>query len=756
MSWFSRKTIIVVSSVVYPMGPEPDKVPDMVKASVITAQLSHRPVQPAIKDCVLQGMGVKLSQAYAYARKNYYGGLPTSVPDTPKFNNGPVLDILSKEHLEQVFSPDVITLHDATITNETDYVSVISNLVADEFDYDFVQKKSLSTVGTVPVNSVLTTMEGIFDFVGHEGEVGYHLVFTKPDTSTVAFDRWYPDSYFEEAKIIQPRVIMYYSRNGGRAAVESYEDSGESPRLNVLLREFKNPYGGAFPCITLKKNNVYLTDNKFTGSDWHTSDAYKTSRTYARRLGLKLDDIIDLVKDNASEGDIDYCFIQPGVLLANPNQPPIEYKFNYFYRNFLSFPDNKPAVEAWAAECNYPTNGHDVVPPSKAYNCPVQSIRTYDPDAQSNTLDMAIGWRWMSYEEKTGTLDTPFEQECGDYEFYDARAGGTRAPPPNIYETTKLYLRKRLTETTYGELIICGLRHENYIYKGHTVESGCWSAFNEPDEDDGTGFMLPLDYNIYVSLSARERLQLAQEALHLVFNCYVAHKQKWYETDWFSTLLFLVVIIIIVFSWGTATPYVTSTYGALTAALIAAGVGATLAAALAAIITALIMAAISAAISYVAKEAGEWAAEKWGPAWGAVVQLVAVVALSYGIGSLGNLGGYFSALSAFSLTNSVLQVGNLLLTSMAAYTQYTYIALQKEITTFNEQTQGENNPLQQVTDLMAEMFPELEDIQKTLIMPKPEYLDEFLGRTLTSVDGLTSRLFLPVNSMVEMTLTPRL
>lgn len=754
MSWFSRKTIIAVSSVVYPMGPEPDKVPDVVRAAVLQSTFQHTPPQIAIKDAVLKGLGVKLAQGFEYARHNYYGGLPTGIASSPSFNTGPVLNLLSKEYLEDVFAPDVITLHDTSISLTDDYETVVSNLVADEWDYDFVQKKALSATGTVDTNAVLTTITGpTVDFEFFPDEVKYHFVFTNPDTTTEAFDRSYPKSFFEEAKIIQTRAIMWYSRNGGRAAVESYEQDGPSARLNVLLREVNAPFTGTFPCIVLKKNNVYLTDDKFTNSPWHESAAYKTSKSYGRRLGINIDDIINLVKDNADEKDIDYCFIQPGILLNSPSKACIEYKFNYFYRLFLSNPDNKPAFLAYDVHANYDTNGHK--PVFDAEECPVQSIRVFDPDDQSNTLDMGIGWRYMEYEVKTGVLDYPFTQECGDYEVLNTRKAGTRGPPPFSFELTKFYLRKQLTSTTYGELRIIGLRHENYIYKGHSVESGVWAAFNDKDSDDGTGFMLPLDYNIFITLSPRERLQLAQEGVNMVFNCYVARKQKWYETDWFSTLIFLVMIIIIVFSWGTATPYVTSTYGALTAALVAAGIEATIAAAIAAIITALILAAISAAIQFVAKEAGSWAADHWGPAWGAVVQIVATIALSYGVGQLGDFTG-IAALSSFSAATSVMQIGNALLSGMAAYTQYSYIALQKEVQAFNEQTQGENNPLEQVNKLLEEMFPEFTDVQKSLLMPRRENLDEFLRRTLGGTDDLINKLILPVEAMADLTLTPRL
>jgi hypothetical protein len=755
MGFFSRKTIISVSSVVYPMGEDPEKVPDMVKSSVIAAALRRQSIPPAINTCIYDGMGVKFAQAWSYARQNYYAGLPTGLPKAKPSKDDRMLDLLCKEYLEQFWAPDIITLHNAAVEYTDDYQTKFEELVAAEYNYDFTLDNTLSATGSIQNGAILTYVGPTKDFEFHETEIGYVLTFTNPDTSTVVVNKWYPEADFDGYEVKQNRVIINYSRNGGRSVRESYEQGGMSNRLNIMLRDLDHPTSGTFPCIVIKKNNVYLNDNKFTGTDWHTSSAYKTSKTYGKRMGINVDDVIKLVKSNASDKDIDYVFVQPGIRLGSHNQPVVEYLYNYFNRLRVINDDGKPAFDSWVAANNYATNGHHVVPKQRATSCPAQSIHIYDPDAQSNTLDMEIAWRYINYSEKSGTLASPWVIECGDYEEVMAKYPLSRVQAEEKYETTKLYIRKRLTSVTYAEIVVCGLRHENYIYKGHSVQSGCWAAFNDIDSDDGSGFMIPLDYTVFITLSARERLQLSQEAMHIVFNCYVARKQKWYETGWFKLVLFIIMIVVIVLTWGTATPYVTGAYTSITAALIAAGISATLAAALAMLIVAVIMVAISMAISFVAKEVGKWAADHWGPAWGALVQMIAVIALSYGVGQLGQLGGAFSSLSAFSMSNSVLQVGQALLAGMAAYTQYTYEALQDEIKDWSDITQTKNNPLAQVNKLIQEMFPELTDIQMAAL-PRPESEEEFLGRTLTTTDGLTSRLFLPINNMVELTLTPRL
>jgi hypothetical protein len=193
-------------------------------------------------------------------------------------------------------------------------------------------------------------------------------------------------------------------------------------------------------------------------------------------------------------------------------------------------------------------------------------------------------------------------------------------------------------------------------------------------------------------------------------------------------------------------------YEALVVTLIEAGIAAATAAAIAALLTVLIIVGVSASISYISKEAGEWAAERWGPAWGALVQIIVTVAMSYGVSSMGGGAGF----TAPTLAQSVLQIGQQLLSAMAAYTQYTHVALQDEINAWNKQLEGNGDLLARVNELLEDFMPNLSEIQQSVLMPKPEYLDEFLGRTLTSVDGLTNKLILPVSHMAELTLTPRL
>jgi hypothetical protein len=215
-------------------------------------------------------------------------------------------------------------------------------------------------------------------------------------------------------------------------------------------------------------------------------------------------------------------------------------------------------------------------------------------------------------------------------------------------------------------------------------------------------------------------------------------------------------IVLIVLSWGSLTEMVVTVYEAVLAAIGTAIASVTIAAAVAATITALIFIAAATAISFVAREAGEWAAEQWGPAWGAVVTIVTTLAMSWAIGAgFENLN---VTIPPATLPMTVLNVTNAMLAGLATFTTAEFQALREAQSQWNDYIASPENPMKELERLMDEWFPEnsLQTIAQEALFGPKETLDQFLGRTLTMVDGLTYRLTLPITHFTELTLTPRL
>lgn len=754
MSFWGGDETIYVSSVIYPIGEEIDQIPDIVKASIIGAGMKSTSRTYAIKKSIIDGLGIKLQQGFAYAGRSYYAGLPNGIPRILGEANDATLNSLLSDYLTTLHAPSPIVLKSVSVAVTAKYDTILRNLIEAEYNYDFYEEAVHTAVLGLPVGSTLKYTALPPDDVLYPDKDGWRLTFTKPDTTTVSFDEWYDETLFPLTDPAENRVLFEVSIGGAPAVSGCYSYGDGDARLNLFLKNLGSPKSTTFPAIVLKKKNQYLDTNRFysklplAANYWKTTPEYRTSKVYARRMGITLDKMINLVRDNPDEKKIDYAFIQPGTIISSPNLCAAEYHFNYFNRLRLSYPDGKPAWDAWNAKTG------SAMSKAEAKRCPAQSVHIVDPDDTKGTVNMEIVWRYMTYEEKTGTLAQKFEVECGPKEEKIGEFRWKGATKNVKYDFTKLYLRKRLTDTTYAELMVCGLWHENYVYKGKSVKSGVWDAFNDPEGDYGTGFLIPLDYEVFLSLSGRERLQLAQEALHIVFNCYKVVKERWYQTGLFKVVLIIIAIVIIVLSWGTLAPYVTALYGSLYGGLVALGVGLTVAAALAAILTALIVIGVMVAINLVAKEAGEWAAEHWGPIWGAITQIVVTVVLTWGIGTFA--GDYFSiATTPMTLTQQVMMGASFIFSGLSTYTQYEMEQLMEEQKKWNSYVEDPNNPAKLLEQLWEENFPEMKLPAQMWFMPV-EPLDSWLSRTLAGTDTLVYRLTAPIEYMSEITLTPRL
>lgn len=764
MGLFSRDEKVYVSSVVYQLGNELDQIPDIIKASIIGSKMKGENTTRSIKSAIIDGQGIKLRQAFAYAAKSYYGGLPVGLNRVSNANDSSVVEMLVQEYLTTTFGATHI-LKAASVEYDTNYMAVIQQQIESKYNYDFYAERVHTSVFGIPLESTLELAALQDDEINHPDQYGWRLTFTKPDTTTVTFDEWYSVTLFsDDDNLVKWRIFMQVEVSAAPSVTMTYTTPGTSASLNLFLKTTASQSSGTFPGLVLKKGmtkknkgNAWYDHWKFYGNlpitdaVMKATTKYKTTKGYARRLGVDLQGLKKAIKESPDENQIDFVFVQPGTNIASPNQCAMEYHFNYFNRLRLSFPDNKPAFDAWLAKTG------NLMTSDEAKRCPSQSVRIRDPDDENKCVNMEIAWRYMTYEEKSGTLAKPYETEvsrAGDGGIKDVIFRWGRGTKGVKYDFTKFYIRKRLTESTYAELMICGLWHKNYVYDGKTVDSGIWDAYNDKDGDFGTGFIIPLEISVFMTLSGREQLQLAQEALHIIFNCYKVVKEKWYQTGIFKVFMVIVSVVVIIISWGAATPYVAALNASLYGTLIGIGLSITVAAALAAVLTALIVVGVMVAVQLVAKEAGEWAAEQWGPIWGAIVQVAVTIALTWGIGQLGQI--YLDVpITAMSLTQQVLMASSYIFSALSTYTQLEMEKFQEEYKQWNTGADERQAQMDQLEKLWEENFPEM-SLPAQMWFAPIEKPSDWLLRTQSTGDALVNRLIAPIEYLSEITLTPRL
>lgn len=201
---------------------------------------------------------------------------------------------------------------------------------------------------------------------------------------------------------------------------------------------------------------------------------------------------------------------------------------------------------------------------------PTNVLKIYDPEHRQDNTDIEIQWSWIQKTQKLGKI-TP-NARVGDvtrhasgesYSSYDLGDG-------LVYYSTGLILRKQVTPTTHEEMYISGLVHVNNVYRGKQVIVDATQALLKDGKEEG--FIIPLNKQVLDNMSLKDVTQMAYNTNHLVFNCYVVVKKKWYQQTWFQIVLIIVAIIIIVVSWGSAGPAVGSAYAALWSSITAAGI----------------------------------------------------------------------------------------------------------------------------------------------------------------------------------------
>jgi hypothetical protein len=477
---------------------------------------------------------------------------------------------------------------------------------------------------------------------------------------------------------------------------------------NAVLDAMFNPpanMGTFFPYIPVR------IDNKMV-SDTYQPEVYSMAkRAYKRATGKRFDDLIDKINDNESIGDIDYAYVVFGVSANVAEVSAKKYIWAFFQSIMDSASFSRHAytqfktkwAEAQASQQDYAdwvagggTGGAAPVvipfPP-----LPIQSIEIKTSNTSSLNFDMLISWNGVESSFGTGLVDPA--HKVGDIwwkingadtfsQTISTTQDPTVLPFVTSHQVPNVTLYWQVDENNWKALTLYGLKHQNFIYNGKSVDISITDAINDTEE---SGFIIPLNAEIYKSMSLTDATQMATACVYLVFNCYQVVKQKWYQTGLFQIVMIIIIIVITVLSWGTATGPATAAYGAIGAAIGLTGT--------AAIIAGFVISMIAAMI--LMKLIGIAAKAAFGDKVGAIVSAVAsIVMIVYGAG-VANGGGFAEGVSQLTSPQNLLAITNAVGDGIVQYQQ-------AEISDIAQQTQdmlGQyNTQMKAVADKYADTF----------------------------------------------------
>ena len=474
----------------------------------------------------------------------------------------------------------------------------------------------------------------------------------------------------------------------GNAAVYIYEIGTTNPTLDALAsaeaaagdKEF-------YPLIPIRLNNVSILDPTYdsvTGNGLYAEA--KTAYKKMTNNSQKFLDLVNEIEDNPDLGDIDYAYIQFGVALNAYDNVAKRYMYKFFKNlmdyqttdavymadfvdHITNYEADQATLRAWT---NAQTDPGDPLygttkPSFPSIQSPeVTTIRLQCADSRLAASDMRVSW--ISILESTHSGLGKVDAEVGELWFvkesplsYSIRTGMYYVPGEepvynnvsNTIEVTSLYWQT--SSGAYKKLTIYGLIHQNFIYKGKYVQI---SAHEALDDADASGFLVPLHRPTMQSMGMKDATQLAMSNTYLVFNCYLVHKQKWYETFLGQLLIIIAVVVVSVLISPAAfagAGGVLGTNVAIGASLGLVGISAIMAGAIANTLAAILVSNILTGVSK----------ELFGAKWGALIGAILGFAFTFGLS--GGFSGNF--LQNLFTPGNLLKLGNVIADGLQGYAQ---------------------------------------------------------------------------------------
>lgn len=531
----------------------------------------------------------------------------------------------------------------------------------------------------------------------------------------------------------------------------------------LLDGEFNNDTesGTYFPFIPIRNNKRFLSDE-------YLPDIYEDSvKALGKALGSKksYDKVIDTLSENEDIGDVNFGYIVFGVSLNTIEDAGKHYIFNFF-----KYAENKSGSgesvnqeydAQWEAADQSMTDWklwleaqEDVNDPlfgtpdigTTPYPARPQSTFTLRSNKGLNLL-LTISWHAIEITSGTGrghpdilnnqvvivkedVLVNPEQVWLGE-DTFDIR----------FSQSEKISIIKQTTENEWEKVSVYGLTSNNIIYKGKGVFISSHAALDDTEE---SGFLVPLNEEIFREMGLVKSTQLSTSCAYLVLNSYIVVKQKWYQTGAFKVLLVIAVIAIAVFTGGAgaAAGGVLGTNVAVGAAVGLTGVAAVVVGAIANAIAAVIITRIITAA------ASKLLGDKLGSIVGAIASMVAInVASNFSSGSTMNFVDAFKA-------DNLIKFSTKLATEMGTMYQQEAEKIMRDTGRLMSEYEKE---LSKITSAYNEQFGNyaLIDPLKFTEIPTQIYIEQpniFLDRTLMTGTDVADISMNAINSFTDIML----
>lgn len=344
-----------------------------------------------------------------------------------------------------------------------------------------------------------------------------------------------------------------------------YQEGSGNPALDAM---FPSPgsVGSYFPFIPVR------IDNRFIEDGYYDELLPLVKKATRKAINGRYTDIVSKVEENPDLKDIDYAYMVFGVSINVKENACRRYIYEFFQNALLTTGPTVTAYQQWRtlwlqakASQDYwdqwrndqTDDGLPLFGDPEPVIIPYPLLPSYRVQVSSSGgLNYNLSTIWAGLEESVGIGKLKPDAKAGDVWF---EYGGTEEfkekirTESQIFESTfsveNVLLKYQETSTTWRVLSFYGLKSQNMIYGGKSVDISAWEGISDTDE---SGFIIPLHEESFKSTALVQSTQMSTACVFLVFNCYQVVRQKWYQSGFFQIFIVIAVIVISVYTGGAA------------------------------------------------------------------------------------------------------------------------------------------------------------------------------------------------------------
>lgn len=569
----SKKKTTVATSIVRVI--EDPSIPDAIIKGVSASLLQNGDMIDYVKEELVTSLGMKAHTMYKYAKNNYANGLPSTkffktdtgtsaiesvvrsiysgqdvVMDYSKFGAANILHAAwQKMHEVYGYNKETNEIVSLTAAKGTpvylvDLRIVVPAIETDEYNQDGIAQWGQPPKGgktyTRELSSILNSRLASFTPVTLDPiAIDDYAIMDFEWQTSVTVGTVVTNTIHKESLIVPTtdlnQIDNYFMAHfyvDGVSTYWSYKlGAGTHPSLDDIYDVDDTPSGSFFPFIYYRLNKTATNINK-------ESLEYKSSVKTVKKLGFNFEEVAEKINSNPDIADVEQAIMMFAVPAYTENLIEQEYLFNFFtmvHSNTANIPSSIPnstrAAEGILARFfqNLPgTVGNAMVIKDKKFK-------------------MTLNNSGINIRNRVGRVNQLGKEREFSAEVFPSNTvrnfvnlDGT--PSSEIFTGTTHIYKKQITPTIYREIQI----------KDLTMAYNVFEQYDTIAEGTENFLLIPLDMDITEEFSISDREELYARSLHFVFNSRVITKIKWYQTGIFKIFLYVVAIIITIYTAGGA------------------------------------------------------------------------------------------------------------------------------------------------------------------------------------------------------------